>query len=516
MDACELIIKELIKSKAENSVDLSFIKKKIAKKTATLCPSNSNLLKVYHELVKAKRIKISKIIERLLITRPVRSLSGIINVSVLTKPYPCPGKCVFCPTQKGVPKSYLDNEPAVMRAIENKYHPYKQVQNRLRALEVNGHPIDKIEIRMIGGTWSYYPKTYREWFIKECFRACNEFKGKKTEQSINEAQKRNEKAKCRVVGLSVETRPDFINNSEIKHLRKIGATMVELGVQTIYNKVLILNKREKSIDHTIRATRLLKDAGFKVLYQMMPNLPGSSIKMDKEIFKQLFKNSDFKPDLLKIYPTAIIKGTVLYKWWKDKKYKPYSKKQLIRLIKSIKKIIPYYVRIQRITRDIPSKSIVAGPAKISNLRQIVSAQMEKEGWSCKCIRCRQAKEYSKEELFLLREDYEASKGKEIFLSFEDKERKHLYGMLRLRITSDKKAIIRQVHTYGLLLPVLEKNTFNSPQHKGIGKKLIKEAEQIAKKEFEVKKISVISGIGVREYFRKLGYRLRDTYMVKNL
>jgi len=506
----------LIKSKAENSVDLSSVKKRIAKRTATLCPSNSQLLKVYHELVKAKRIKPIQKIKKLLITRPVRSLSGIINVSVLTKPYPCPGKCVFCPTQKGIPKSYLDNEPAVMRAIENKYDPYRQIQSRLKALEVNGHPIDKIEVRMIGGTWSYYPKTYREWFIKECFRACNEFKGKKEKQSLEEAQKRNEKAKCRIIGLSIETRPDFINDLEIKHLRKIGATMIELGVQTTHNKVLILNKREKSIDQTIKATMLLKDAGFKVLYQMMPNLPGSSIKMDKEMFKQLFENPDFKPDLLKIYPTAIIKGTILYKWWKDKKYKPYSKKQLIELIKSIKKIVPYYVRIQRIIRDIPSKSIVAGPAKISNLRQVISLQMEKEGWLCKCIRCRQVKETSNEKLFLLRENYNASKGKEIFLSFEDKKRKHLYGMLRLRITSNKKAIIRQIHVYGLLLPVSEKNTLDSPQHKGLGKKLIKEAEQIVKKEFEIKKISIISGIGAREYFRKLGYRLKNTYMVKIL
>jgi len=415
-----------------------------------------------------------------------------------------------------VPKSYLDNEPAVMRAIENKYHPYKQVQNRLKALEANGHPIDKIEIRIIGGTWSYYPKAYREWFVKECFRACNEFKRRRIEQSLKEAQKRNEKAKCRIIGLSVETRPDFINNLEIKHLRKMGATMIELGVQTTHNKVLVLNRREKNIDQTVKATRLLKDAGFKVLYQMMPNLPGSNIKMDKETFRQIFENPDFKPDLLKIYPTAIVKGTVLYNWWKNKKYRPYLKEQLIELIKSIKKTVPYYVRIQRIIRDIPSKSIVAGPAKVSNLRQVISVQIEKEGWSCKCIRCRQAKEISNEKLFLLREDYKASKGKEIFLSFEDKKRKNLYGMLRIRITPDKKAIIRQVHTYGLLHPISGKNVLNSPQHKGLGKKLIKEAEQIAKKEFKVKKISVISGVGVREYFRKLGYRLRDTYMVKTL
>lgn len=249
---------------------------------------------------------------------------------------------------------------------------------------------------------------------------------------------------------------------------------------------------------------------------MMPNLPGSNLKRDEKMFEELFQNPDFQPDLLKIYPCALLKEAPLYKWWKAGKYKPYTEKQLINLIKSIKQKIPYYVRIQRITRDIPSRSIVTGPAKISNLRQILAEKMEKEGWRCKCIRCREVRENydPKEKIYLFREDYEASRGKEIFLSFENKNRTKLYSLLRLRITSKNKAIIREVHTYGPLVPIGVKKL--SPQHRGLGKKLIKEAEKITKKEFGLNKIAVISGVGVRDYFKRLGYKLRDTYMIKIL
>ena len=283
---------------------------------------------------------------------------------------------------------------------------------------------------------------------------------------------------------------------------------------------------------------------------MMPNLPGSNLKKDEKMFKEIFKNPDFQPDFLKIYPTAILKGTLLYKWWKEKKYKPYTDVQLINLIKSIKKKIPCYVRIQRITRDIPSQSIVLGPAKISNLRQIIVQDMKKEGWRCKCIRCREVKENyppsSKasedkviQKLKLFRQDYDASGGKEIFLSFENKNREKLYSLSRLRIPSQifnnyesgsrkngsrpiipalrNAAIIREVHTYGQQLPLRREAIPEvSPQHKGLGKKLIKEAEKITKREFNLKKIAVISGVGARDYFRKMGYKLKDEYVIKEL
>jgi elongator complex protein 3 len=210
-------------------------------------------------------------------------------------------------------------------------------------LEYEGHPTDKIELRIVGGTWSFYPKKYQEWFVKRCFDACNKRKSK----TLKEAQRINEKAKHRMVGLSIETRPDFINEKEIKQLRALGATMVELGVQSIYDDVLDINIRGHKVKETISATKLLKDAGFKVLYQVMPNLLGSNVKKDETMFKELFKNQDFQPDLLKIYPCALLKEAPLYKLWKKKKYKPYTKKQLINLIKAIKKNIPSYIRIQR-------------------------------------------------------------------------------------------------------------------------------------------------------------------------
>lgn len=490
------------------------VKRRIAKTYKIPCPSNVELLKAYHELVKNKSISRSSKIENLLRTRPIRSLSGIVNVSVLTKPYPCPGKCIYCPNQKGVPKSYLSSEPAVMRAILNKYDPYQQVKMRLQALENTGHPTDKIELRVIGGTWSFYPKKYQTWFIKRCFDACN--KGRAT--SIGTSYVQNERAKHRIVGLSIETRPDFITGKEIKRLRELGVTRVELGVQSIYDDVLKLNRRGHGVNATIRATKLLKDAGFKVCYQMMPNLPGSNPSRDLKMFKELFSNPDFKPDLLKIYPTALLKEAPLYKWWKEGKYKPYTDSQLINLVKSIKKIIPYYVRIQRITRDIPSQSILAGPAKISNLRQLIKGQVK-----CKCIRCREVKEnYNpKKKLYLFRQNYKASGGKEIFLTFEDKNREKLYSLLRLRLCDENcsrhTAVIRDLHTYGQQLPINRfPKSIISPQHKGLGKKLIKEAEKITKKEFNLGELAVISGIGVRPYYRNLGYKLKNTYMVKNL
>ena len=540
MNVLESIIKESIKTKAETSADLARVKRKIAKENNTSCPSNIELLKAYHKMMKNKRIKRSETIEKILRTRPVRSLSGIVNVSVLTKPYPCPGKCIYCPSQKGVPKSYLDNEPAVMRAILNKYNPFKQVQMRLKALKNTGHPVDKIELRIIGGTWSYYPRQYQTWFVTRCFAACNAklIRNKNARltrktKSLREEQKINEKAKHRIVGLSVETRPDFIDVEEIKRLRKSGVTMVEMGVQSIYEDVLKLNKRGHKIKTTIQATKLLKDAGFKVCYQMMPNLPGSNLKRDKKMFAELFSNSNFQPDLLKIYPTAILKGTLLYQWLKQGKYKPYSDKRLIKLIKDIKKEIPYYVRIQRIIRDIPSQSIVAGPAKISNLRQLIAKASKRENWRCKCIRCREVKgenpNFKIKDLKLFRQNYNASGGREIFLSFEDKKREKLFALLRLRLPSQSSkvkpwrilsvlrnaAIIREVHTYGQMTPIGEKAI--SAQHKGLGKKLINEAEKIAKKEFGFSKIAVISGVGVRKYYSsKLGYKLKETYMLKEI
>ena len=532
MDKFESAIKELIKAKVKTSADLDSAKRKTAKKFKITTPSNVNLLKAYHNLVKNKRIKTNKILEILLIKRKVRSLSGIVNVSILTKPYGCPGKCLYCPSQKGIPKSYLEKEPAVQRAILTNFDPYLQIQTRLESLKATGHPTDKIELRIIGGTWSYYPKAYQTWFITHCFAACNKnsklkaqsSKPKPKTQNLKKEQKRNERTKHRIIGITIETRPDFINIKEIKRLRGLGITRIELGVQSIYDDVLKLNKRGHNIKTTIKATKLLKDAGFKVSFQIMPNLPGSSFKKDVNMFKGLFSNPDFQPDLLKIYPLDLVKQAPLYKWYKQNKFRPYSKQKLIKLLTEIKKQIPYYVRIERIIRDIPSSDIVAGGVKTSNLREIVQKNLTKLSYKCKCIRCREVKDLPSpglrqgKEITLFRQEYEASGGKEIFLSFENENRTKLYALLRLRILKNS-AIIREIHTYGQMVQISKgrgRASALTAQHKGLGKKLMEQAEKIAKQEFGLNKISVIAGIGVRGYYRKLGYHLENTYMIKKI
>ena len=535
----ENIVGELIKSQIKDRLGLDAFKRRMAKKYQTSCPTNAELLKTYHK-IKGKETKES--LERLLRTRPVRSLSGIVNVSVLTKPYPCPGKCIFCPSQKGLPKSYLEGEPAVNRALLLNFSPKRQVQERLKSLQDNGHPTDKIELRIIGGTWSFYSEKYKNWFVKECFRAANNFsknlkekKHRKTTamafilRQLKKEQKENEKTKSRIIGISVETRPDFITAKEAKKMRELGITRVELGVQSIYNNVLRLNKRGHGIRETITATKILKDFGFKVSYQIMPNLPGSSFKKDVEMAEKIFSNPNFKPDLLKIYPLALVRQSALYKWYQQKKYKPYNKDKLIKLLVEIKKKIPWWCRIQRIIRDIPAEKIVEGGAKILNLREYIREEMKKEGLRCHCIRCREIKEnYKKgEKIYLFRENYQASGSKEIFLSFENEERTKLFALLRLRLPNTTEncslpffpalreaAIIREIHTYGQMAPIGKKGKL--AQHRGLGKKLVKEAEKIARKEFKLKKIAVISGVGVRNYWRKLNYKLNSTYMIKKL
>ena len=301
-------------------------------------------------------------------------------------------------------------------------------------------------------------------------------------------------------------------------MRKLGITRVELGVQSTYNEVLKINKRGHNVQATIDATKLLKDAGFKVAYQMMLNLPGSNFEKDIKTFQEIFSNPDFKPDFLKIYPLALLKQSPLYKQYLKKKFELYSEKKLIDILMTIKKDIPYWCRIQRIIRDIPAGEIIQGGVKTSNLREIVQKKMKTKGLFCHCIRCREVRENKqKEKIYLFRDDYDASEGKEIFLSFENKKRNKLYALLRLRLNTDKinTAIIRDLHTYGQMAELKKSDSKQTIQHQGLGKRLIKEAEKISLK-YGIKKIAVISGIGVRNYYQKLGYNLKDTYMVKSL
>ncbi|MEK7167063.1 MAG: tRNA uridine(34) 5-carboxymethylaminomethyl modification radical SAM/GNAT enzyme Elp3 [Patescibacteria group bacterium] len=525
-----LIIKKIIKLKPQNQSELSKIKRKICGEFKVAPIANSNLFEIYQNLLNKKEISKQNWLENLFKKHPIRTLSGVAVVAILTKPYHCPGKCFYCPTEKKIPKSYLSNEPAVMRAILCEFDPYKQIQTRLKSLEATGHSTDKVELIIMGGTWSYLPKQYQTWFIKKCFEALNNQnnQNKKINNSLQQLQKDNEKAKYRCVALTLETRPDFIDFKEIKRMRKLGCTKVELGAQSLDDSILQFNIRGHKVKQIIQATKLLKDAGFKVCYHMMPNLPGSTLNKDLKMFKKLFDDSNFRPDLLKIYPCVVTKNSKLYNFWKQKKYQPYSTKQLINLLIKIKMIIPNYVRIIRVIRDIPSNSIEAGN-KISNLREIVQNEMEKRQLKCQCIRCKQIKtqneKFKIQNIKLFIKKYEASNGTEYFLSFEDLERKNLYAFLRLRIlpqlTNDQVltvlkncAIVREVHTYGQTVAIGKRDK-KAIQHFGLGKKLILEAEKIVQN-LEIKKIAIISGIGVREYYKKLGYGLQNEYMIKFL
>lgn len=561
-------IKLAMRYKPQTVESFLTLKKELCGKLKLPMPANADLREHYEKMISDGKIKRNLPFEKALLSRKIRTQSGVAVVAVLTKPYPCPGKCLYCPTEKGMPKSYLSNEPAVMRAISSQFNPYRQVRNRLRSLELNGHKTDKIELIVMGGTFSFLLKNYQKKFIIECFRACNDYgkvhkvsKVHKAIKSLTEKllfeQNRNEKTKHRIIGLTLETRPDYIDAEEIANFRNLGCTRVELGAQSLFDDVLKINRRGHLVAETIRATKLLKDAGFKINYHMMPGLPGSNLKKDYEMFKELFLNENFRPDMLKIYPTVVLKNSALYNFWKRGGYKPLTNKQFEKLILKIKnKVIPPYVRISRLVRDVPATSIVAGPT-VSNLRQIIIPRSR-----CQCIRCREVGADYKinEPVILDRIDYTASDGREIFLQYVSPNKKKLFALLRLRIPSsvchpersldikclgeaegsiskldsstplrcarnDKShnslsllndsALIREVHTYGKLAEINKKDEAG-PQHIGLGKKLMQEAEKIAEKEYNLKKIAVISGVGVRDYYRKLGYRLKNTYMVKYL
>ena len=517
------IVQEMAKEKITSEKEFGKAKQKTIAKIKMTFPPNNELLMIYKKLRKQDNVHPNFYFEKLLKKRPIRSLSGVAIVAVLTKPWPCPGKCIYCPTEKNIPQSYLSGEPAVERAKTLNYNPYLQTKKRIEMLEKNGHPTDKIELIVIGGTWSYLPKNYQTWFIKKCFDGANN--QKKSASSLKEAQKKNETAKHRLIGITLETRPDYITLSEIKRMRRLGCTRVEIGVQIIDDKILKTNQRGHLINKTIKATKLLKNAGFKICYHIMPGLLGSNPKKDLEKFKELFSNSDFQPDMLKIYPCVVTKGSKLFKLWKQKKYKPYTDNQLTNLLIKMKSLVPPYVRINRIIRDIPSWQIQGG-SKISNMRQYLKTKMKEKGLKCQCIRCREIKnlKFKISDFRLVKRKYDASAGKEIFLSYENVKQNQLAAFLRLRLPFSgaktqplilkNHAIIREIHTYGQLVSINQKDK-KAVQHFGLGKKLIQEAEKISKKA-GYKKIAVIAGIGVRSYYRKLGYRLKDTYMTKIL
>lgn len=491
--------------------------------------SKANLIVAYKNLIKKGKIKEDKHFAKLLTKRAVRTLSGVSVITVLSKPFTCPGRCVYCPLEPDMPKSYLSNEPAAARAKMNMFDPVRQVNMRIQALLNNGHQVDKLEMLVLGGTWSFYPKDYQEEFIRDLFYAANTFdqKEKRERLSLLEEQKINEDTKYKIIGLTLETRPDFINEDEIKRLRYLGTTRVQIGVQHTDNKILDLINRDHDIEESIKATKMLKEAGLKVDHHYMPDLPGSTPEKDLKMFEYVFSSQDLQPDQVKIYPCVVNEYAPLYRWYEQGKYKPFAEKDLLELLLKIKEIVPPWIRINRLIRDIPEESIIAGN-KITNLRQYLQAEMKKRGKACKCIRCREVKGETVEKPKLIKREYPASDGQEIFLSFESEDEKKIYAFLRLRFNENPKenifpelknaSLVRELHVYGKMIPVYSEDSddeISQAQHLGLGKQLMAEAEKITQ-EKGLQKVAVISGIGVRNYYKKLGYELEGTYMTKKL
>jgi elongator complex protein 3 len=444
----------------------------------------------------------------------------VTPVAVMGKPIGCPGECIYCPTFPDAPKSYTPESPAVLRAKLCNYEPKRQVEQRLKILMDMGHPADKVELIVMGGTFLAYPEEYQYQFVKDCYDGLN---GSES-STLEAAKKTNETAEHRCVGLCIETRPDWCREEEVKRMLEFGATRVELGVQTLDDDIYRLVKRGHNTAEVVRATKLLKDYGFKVYYHWMPGLPGSNPEHDLILSRQLFEDEDFRPDGLKLYPTLVIAGTELEKWYEDDRYQPYPMDDLVDLMIDIKTSVPAYVRIPRVMRDMPTKFIVAGCKDLA-LRSALKKRMEEIGVGCKCIRCREYGHRLRDgwkigEPQLKRLDYDASGGREIFLSFED-ERATIFGLLRMRtgsvaVGNDSLAMVRELHVFGSEVSLGEQQP-GAVQHRGLGGELLKEAERIATDEFRARKIAIISGVGAREYFRsECGYELDGAYMVKEL
>ncbi|MAG18362.1 MAG: tRNA uridine(34) 5-carboxymethylaminomethyl modification radical SAM/GNAT enzyme Elp3 [Candidatus Diapherotrites archaeon] len=560
---CTQIIEAVEKNRINTKDELNKFKLQIGKEVGlNEVPSNPDIL--------SHSKKPSKKLSKILSIKPLRTLSGVAPIAIMTKPIKCPhGTCIYCPGGPDsffgdVPQSYTGNEPATMRAISNSYDSYLQTMNRLSQYYSTAHNPQKLELIIMGGTFPSFPFEYQEKFISEAFQAVNDFsenmfpKGKFDSEKFNEffskqnkgfnknlkekllKQKhepivekehlRNEKANVRIVTMCIETKPDWCKEKEIDRMLKLGTTRVELGAQSTSNDVLKYTNRGHTIDDTIEATRLLKDSGLKVTYHMMPGQPLSSKEKDVEMFKELFENPDFKPDGLKIYPCMVMPGTALEKLYENGKFTPLDTEEAAEIISEAKKYFPSYTRVHRVQRDIPTKYSKGGVDK-NNLRQIIEEKAKGKGIKCKCIRCRESginqgkgkeTDYSKVEL--VEKEYEASKGKEVFISFEDTKNELIVGFCRLRKPwkpfreefTEKTCVIRELHVLGSEVGI-GKTDSESTQHKGFGKKLMEQAEKIAKEKFSADKLLVISGVGAREYYlEKLGYKRDGIYMGKIL
>lgn len=490
------------------------------------------LVAAYHQLIASGEWQPDpELLERIRM-KPMRSLSGVTTVTVLTQPNPCPGRCIFCPDDARMPKSYLPDEPAAARALENNFDPYAQVRSRLESLTAVGHPTDKMEMLILGGTWSAYDRDYQECFIRRCLDALNE----ESSTTLEEAQRKNEQAAHRNVGLAVETRPDEITPDLLAWLRRLGVTKVQMGAQSLDDRILALNCRQHDTAATLRATSLLRAAGFKIVLHWMPNLYGATLESDRLDFAHLWISAadgeGYNPDEIKIYPTQLLENAPLYAYWQRGEYTPYTSEELVDLIADIKVSIPEYCRVNRVIRDIPSNHVVAGNKRTS-LRQDVIAEMKRRGQVCRCIRCREIRAEQVEQTQLQLNDlvYHAAHAIEHFISYDlipgesGSEIPRLAGYLRLSLpTADAPhlgfhdlkgaALIREVHVYGQALPI-GGDQEGAAQHSGLGTSLLDKAREIAQHN-GFRRLAVIAAIGTRRYYAARGFSAGELYMVQDI
>ncbi len=486
------------------------------------------LVAAYYRMVEAGELpEDARLLERIRL-KPVRTLSGVTTVTVLTKPYPCPGKCIFCPTDVRMPKSYLPDEPGAMRGLEHDFDPYAQVRSRLESLEAVGHPTDKIELLILGGTWSSYRRDYQEWFVRRCFEALNAplatiFPAQGEETELEDVQAFNETASHRNVGLVIETRPDEITPDELRWLRYLGVTKVQMGAQSLDDRILTLNQRGHDTATARRAVALLRAAGFKIVLHWMPNLLGATPDSDRADFARLWDG--LCPDEIKIYPTQLLANAELYDYWQRGEFRPYTTEELVRLIADVKPTIPRYCRVNRVIRDIPSTRVVEGNRRTS-LRQDVQRELQRRGTACQCIRCREVRGRLVHPETLRLEDliYQADGAEERFLSFVTPD-DHLAAFLRLSLPGPHSpptgledlrgaALIRELHVYGQSLPVGAEQE-GAAQHAGLGTQLLEQAVNIAR-ERGFERLAVIAAVGTRLYYLARGFERGALYLVKNI
>jgi elongator complex protein 3 len=518
--ACESIAKQIQKEENISAKSVfKIIKETSSKYHLSTLPRNENIIEYLSDDSHYRKV---------LMVKPTKTASGVVVIAVMPKPFGCPhGRCIYCPggIEFNTPLSYIGSEPSTKSAQKFEYDPYKQVQSKLYQLHTRGHDISKVELVIVGGTFPFMPEEYQKDFAKLCFEALNGIRCASLQQAIIT----NETAKNRCVGFTVETKPDYCKQQHIDLMLELGVTRVEIGIQSLRDEVYRTINRGHTLADVIKSFHVARNAGYKIVAHMMPGLPNSSPEKDIQDFQTLFSDPCFKPDMLKIYPTLVVKHTGLYKLYQEGKYHPYSDNDLMTVLLAIKKMIPPWIRIMRVQREIEPKDIVAGP-KNGNLRQMALQKLDEMGFRCRCIRCReiglQRRCLSEDEIVMSRIDYLASNGQEVFLSIESADKLSIIGFLRLRkitnpyrkelkdYSNDATAIVRELHIYGQMLNVGKQGNDKSCQHKGYGAQLMREAEKIAKAEFGAKKLSVISAVGTREYYKKLGYVQNGPYVSK--